>query len=131
MDNKYFRNIRLSLVSDNAEPTDFIDFGLKYDGGDVLPFYIQINEASTNLGLTASFNKVSNEMLFGFSVASKSDSQNIAASGELKLTPSEKPIDVDVPVGAKNISELLSMIGQVSALDSSDETNNNLEFNSL
>lgn len=136
MDLKYFRNVRIPVSVDGTEVTSYIDLGLEYDGGDVFPFYVQFSEStdktgdSTFLELSVTLNKISKEMTLGFSTHSLLGSQNIVANGELKLTPSDKPVLVERPEGAKNVSELLNIIGQNSSFGLND-TSDKFDLNTL
>lgn len=136
MDTKYFRNVRIPITLDDSNNITYIDFGLDYDGGDVFPFSIKISEntdaegVSTSLEITAALNKATNEIILGFNINSNEGEQKISAKANLNLTPSNEPIEVEVPEGAKNASELLNMLGQSNLLGSEVESSN-LQFNTM
>jgi hypothetical protein len=136
MDTKYFRNVRIPITLDDSSNITYIDFGLDYDGGDVFPFSIKISDktdtegVSTSLELTASLNKVVNEIILGFSINSNEGEQKISAKANLNLMPSNEPIEVEVPEGAINASELLNMLGR-SSLTGSEDGSSNLLFDTM
>jgi hypothetical protein len=114
---KYFRNVRLTLPDSYADGRGYIEFGLDYEGDDELPFRIRVvTESKTNSGdtlnllLRSILNKKSTDMKLSFTISGSIDSQQIAASGELLVVPSEEAFEIEAPDNAKKISELVGLL---------------------
>lgn len=117
MDMKYFRNVRFTLPDSDSGSKGYVDFGLDYEGGDELPFNIRIvtesktlNGDALSLLLTATLNKKTTDVKLGFTLSGSTDSQQITASGELVIIPSDEALEVEAPNDARNVSELLSLL---------------------
>lgn len=110
MKRKFVRNVRFNVETGNQEP-NYIDVGLPYDGGDELPFTIKIvaNEDGSKamLELVAGYNNTTQDISLSFDVDVDDNGQKIVATGSLKTTSGNDPIDVDVPSDATNVLDLL------------------------
>jgi len=101
--------------ADTKNPsTNYADLGLDYKGGDNYPFFISGQTKSgndtTSGSLVASINSKSNQVNFKFNLKS-SGADGMTATGNLVLVPSNSPIKVDKPTGAKPLETVLQELG--------------------
>lgn len=107
---RYVRNVRFYPKSDKKE-TNYLDFGLNYKGGDVLPLLIKATvdddgtTGTVSVGIDA--NKVDSSANTIIVVDIKSNDQSIKLDATMKLSRFSDNIDVTKPDGAKSIYELI------------------------
>lgn len=113
MKRKFIRNVRFDVQTNNNEP-NYIDLGLPYEGGDELPFTFKIvaneDDNKTELEFVAGYNNKTQDIKLSFDVNTNNNGQKVVATGSLKTTSSNEPIDVEAPSEAINFLELLGVV---------------------
>jgi hypothetical protein len=107
---RFIRNIRFYPDDENRE-SNYLDFSLPYNGGDVFPLEtkIQLNQEGSNgsINLGLNYNRINADSDLTFDVNIESDNGLVAANGSLAIKTSAEPVDVTVPDDATNILEIL------------------------
>lgn len=110
----YVRNVRIYPMADKKD-SNYLDFGMKYTGGDLFPLEMKAtvdddgSKGTLTLGLQV--NQSNGDAKFSFDLDMTIDGGDIKANGELSVSGSNEDTDVDKPLDAKNIFELLGGFG--------------------
>lgn len=120
---RFIRNVRIYPTEENKE-SNYLDIGLDYESGDVWPISLKAvfdeNGDKGTLSVGLDFNQSDASTRIWFNVNAEG-SVEIAAEGEITLSPTTEMIDVTAPDEPKNIFELIggiteTLLGQ-SGLD--------------
>ncbi len=106
----YVRNVRLYPV-EGKEDSNYIDLGLKYEGGDVFPFQIKAtmddDSQKGTFSLNLAVNKKNGDLSTSFNVDVTSDGNAITAEGSLSINATTDEVKVEKPENTKNLLELI------------------------
>jgi hypothetical protein len=116
-------DMRTKLVHDirfteKGNANNYVDIGQDYQGGTTFPFMLaahsktsdgMVSNFGTNVTLDTKTNKVTVKGQVATTGSSKD--QNETGSFDLALVPSNKPVKVEKPAGAKTLIELLNNLG--------------------
>jgi hypothetical protein len=107
----FIRNVRVYPLEDKKD-TNYLDFLLPYEGGDVFPLTIRatIDDDGTKgtVLFGADINQNNGDTRLSFDVNLVMDGSPISAIGELKIENSDEDIIVEEPTDVKNVLELVN-----------------------
>ncbi len=100
--------------TDKTNKSDYFDIAQDYQGGDVFPFSVSVNDKNggdtTVLVIKMSLNMKTNTFSMDGSLNTTGVSDQ-KGTFNLVIAPSTAPVKVEAPTGAKNIIELLNDLG--------------------
>ena len=107
--------------TDKTDKSNFLEISQNYTGGDTFPFGLAFQSGSgtsaTSTSIQMTLNTKTNTFtLTGTSVSS--DAKGTKGNFKLNVSPSDKPLIVSAPTGAKTIVQLLNDLGIPSSLSS-------------
>ncbi len=113
---KFIKNVRFYPV-EGRESTNYIDFMLNYEGGDVLPFEIRVtvddsaSEAKGVISLGMDLNRSNGDLEFKIDANVTTSGTPIIFNTKLAIVSSDEPVNVEIPADSKNILELMNGFG--------------------
>jgi hypothetical protein len=124
----YIRNIRI-YPDANKKESNYVDFGLKYEGGDVLPMLIRltVDDGGTKgtLGFGFEINQKNADVKMTMNANMTSDQQAITAEASLSVVGSDEQVSPTVPSDAKSalelVAEMQSLLFGSSTMDTGSE----------
>ena len=112
---KFIRNIRITDRSEESESAQRLDLSLNYDGGDVFPFAVTVTDETPENPLSASlkfgYNRETTGVDLGLSLEAELEGVPTVVDANLTVTPSDNEVNVEVPEGAQNYTDLLESLG--------------------
>lgn len=106
--------VRTVRFTDKKTPTDYLELGLHYTGGDSIPFVLKFHAeedgqlGTVNASVTVNTKTNVTDLAFDFDVVmDKESKQHETGKGTLSITPSSNAIKVDKPASAKSLQELI------------------------
>lgn len=127
---KYIRNVRITAPNQKDNATSTVDFMMDYIGGESVPLTVTStvkdtkNNGSVQLGVT--LHKNSSNAEFNLVVAGSSNGQRIDATLKVAVEPTNDPVAVAKPDGAKNIMGLLGgVLGANTDKNTADDAHAN------
>lgn len=104
---KLIRSIRFS---DKEDANNYLEIGLKYNGGTEFPFYIKvIDKGSGAIDLTATLNTDNNTVLFDAKIKTGSDYSAVSVETKGDFSFTNEAVTIEKPTDTKSIFELFGI----------------------
>ncbi len=109
----FIRNIRFYPTEDKKE-SNYLDFGMNYQGGDVFPFLIRAtiddNDVKGVLGFGFNINQNNGDGGLTVNVDLNGEGMKVQAEAALNIVGLDEEVSVEKPENAKSYVELLSIL---------------------
>ncbi|HMT18578.1 MAG TPA: hypothetical protein PKD15_00920 [Candidatus Saccharibacteria bacterium] len=108
----FVRNVRIYPV-EGKESSNYLDFGLNYEGGNKIPLQVKatIDDEGTKgtLGVAISLDKETADMGIDMDVDMDSGGQPLKMGFEMSFTGTDKEVKIETPSDATNALELMNL----------------------